>query len=380
MAGFFTAPRIAWGIGAIEQLSSLGARKALFVVDPAIESQEGPHRVREELVKSETRVELVRAPDRPDSTAGVESIADRIRSALPEWIVVVGGGRTIDAAKAARVRFARPDVALDALTPLVEVPEPSPTRLVAIPSTSGSGSEATGSADLWAEDGAPYEVAHRSMTADWALLDPSFARSLPTELVVDGALETAVQAFEAYVSAWASPFSDAFAIDALATVLERLPHALRWGEDPDARAALHYAATAAGLAVANAQRGVAHALARSLAGPTGLSYGRLLGLLFPAVLDFDHPSARDRVESLGVAVAREEDDRRGPLPVRWSRLVESARFPTSLSAAGVDPTVVRAARPAIVAQTLRSPAVLANPRVPTPADVGHLLDRLVGGS
>jgi alcohol dehydrogenase class IV len=378
MTGFFTAPRIAWGPGAIEQLSGLGARRALVVVDPTVARAGGHRRVVEELAKSDTTVEVVddlAAPDRPDDLA---RLVARITGARADWVVAVGGGRVIDGAKAARLLAGRPDLSLTSFSPVVDLPDPPPVRAVAIPTTSGSGSEASWSADLWAADGTPVELAHRALVPDWALVDPAFAEALTPELRIDGALETAGQALESYLSAWANPFSDALAVDALATVLERLPHALRWSDDPDAKAALHYAATSSGLAASNAQRGVAHALARSLLGPTGLSYGRLLGIVLPAVLEFDRPSARDRLEALTTAVMRGEGANRVPLAVRFARLFESFRIPTDLASAGVDPERVRGPRATIVAHVLRSPAVLANPRVPSAEEVGRLLDTIVG--
>ena len=378
MTGFFTSPRIAWGPGAIEQLSGLGARRAVVVVDPTVARAGGHQRVVEELAKSETVVEVVddlALPDRPEE---LDRLVARLRGAGADWVVAVGGGRVIDATKAARLLAERPEGPAASFSPVVDLPDPPRMRAVAVPTTSGSGSEASWTADVWAPDGTPVELAHRALVPDWALVDPAFAQSLSSELRVEGALETAAQALEAYLSAWANPFSDALATDALATVLERLPHALRWSDDPDAKAALHFAATSAGLASSNAQRGLAHALARALVGPTGLSYGRLIGTVLPAVLEFDRPSARDRLEALTTAVVRGEGATRVPLASRFARLFETFRFPTDLSAAGADPERLRAARATIVAHVLRSPAVLANPRVPSGEDVGRLLDTVSG--
>jgi alcohol dehydrogenase class IV len=374
MTGFFTGPPIAWGTGAIEQLSSLSVHRASVILDPALSAHPLVRRVVEELEKTDATVEVVPVPVPPDSVPNVDGLAERLAGPVPDWIVVVGGGRTIDAAKAARMRVARPDVALDRLTPMVDLPEPLPVRLAAVPTTSGSGSEATGTSDLWAADGTPLEVSHRALTPDWALVDPAFAATLPPALVLDGALETAAIATEAYLSAWSNPFSDALALDALGTVVRRLAHAVKWSDDPDARAALHHGATGAGLAAANAQRGVAHALARALVRPTGLSYGRLLGIVLPAVLEYDRPAARDRIEVIARAVAPPDERPPVPLDLRLRRLYPTLGFPADLGAAGVPADRLAKDRATIVAHTLRSPAVLANPRVPTPEEVGGLLD------
>jgi alcohol dehydrogenase class IV len=332
----------------------------------------------EELAKSDTAVEVVKDLEAPDRIDSVARLRDRIVAYQPDWIVVVGGGRMVDAAKAARVGAEIPGLSFEALSPMHDFPEPRRIHLAAIPTTSGSGAEASWTSDLIAPDGHPLEIAHRALVPDWALLDPAFAAGLPPDRIVDGAFEAAGLAIEAYVSAWSNPFSDALALDATATILRRLPHALRWSDDPEAKAALHYAATAAGLAASNAQRGVTHGLARALLESTGLPYGRLLGIILPFAVEFDHPSARDRLEALAVAVTSPEESGRVPLPVRLRRLGELARLPATLRAAGASVDRVEASRKVIVARTLASPGVLANPRVPTVADVEALLNVVIG--
>ena len=380
MAGFFTAPRIAWGPGAIEQLSGLGARRAVVVVDANVARRGGARRVVEELAKSDTHVDIVAAPDAPDRMEEVLRLKERITSHAPDWVVAVGGGSTIDASKAARLGAESPDLAIEQLTPVHEFPDPPRTRLAALPTTSGSGAEASWTADLVGSDGTPIEVAHRALVPDWALVDAGLAAGLSVDQVADGAFEALGLATEAYLSAWSNPFSDALALDAAATVVRRLPHALRWSDDPDAKGALHYAATVAGLAASNAQRGVAHALSRALVAPTGLAYGRLLGIVLPLAVEFDHPSARDRLETLSFTVSAPEENGRNPvpMPLRLRRLADLAHVPATLRAAGVAAGRVEASLETIVTRTLRSPAALANPRVPSREEVLGLVHAAVG--
>jgi len=380
MTGFFTSPRIAWGPGAVEQLSGLGARRAFLVVDPSVAGHEGPRRVVEELAKSETVTELFTAAPHPNRIDSVDELAKRVTDFAPDWLVAIGGGRTLDATKAARLRFEKPDLSFDPPAPMVELPDPPRCRLAAIPTTSGSGSEASWSVDLWSTDAEPLEFAHRALVPDWAVVDVSFAESLPNDLLRDGGVEALAQASEAYLSAWANPFSDALAVAAARTVLERLPRALKWSDDPDAKEAVHGAATIAGLAASNAQRGVAHALARALIAPTGLSYAQLLGIALPYALEFAHPSARDRLESLSAAMRRPDEGGSVPIAARVRKFYESVRFPTDLRAAGVPPERLSEDRARIVAMTLRSPAVLANPRVPSGPEVEALLTAMSIGT
>jgi alcohol dehydrogenase class IV len=378
MSGFFLTPRVGWGPGAIEQLSGLGARSALVVVDPNVARRRAERRIVEELAKSDTAVEVIVATTEPDRSTEVRSLSDRIARSGADWVVVVGGGRTLDGVKAARLGAEMPGAELATITPVHALPDPPRRRLVALPTTSGSGAEASGSVDLTDDGGAPFEVAHRALLPDWALLDPALAEGLPVDRVVDGGFEVLGVAVEAYLSAWSNPIGDALAASAVATVVERLPHAVRWSEDPEAREALHYAATSAGLASSNAQRGVAHALARALAGPTGLSYGRLLGMALPFALEFDRTGARDRLERLADRVRARDDRTEASLAERVRRLADLVRLPATVRAAGGTVDAALGDLPRVVAAARRSPGTLGNPRVPTDDDLRTLAAQVLG--
>lgn len=378
MTAYFTGPSIAWGPGAVEQLSGLDVRRAYVLVDPGVARADGARRVLEEIAKTGAAVELCAEIVDPDRVPSVGRLAEALQRFGPDWIVAVGGGRTIDGAKAARLAFECPGLDLGAVPALLPFPERPRSRLVAVPTTSGSGAEASWTADLTDADGRPFEIASRQLVPDWALVDPAFAEGIPAAGVVAGGLEAAALAAEAFLSAWSNPFSDALALDALATVVRRLPHTVKWSDDPDARAAVHYAATAAGLAASNAQRGIAHALARALVGPTGLPYAQLLGIVLPAALDFDRSGARERIELLARAGAPPDDRTGAPLSARLRRMYETLRFSADLGAAGVPADRVAAARDRVVRDTLASPAALANPRVPAAADVEALLAAVTG--
>lgn len=378
MVGFLTAPAIAWGTGALQQLSGLGARRAAFVMDPAVAGQEGAGRAIEELERAGASVVRVSEPTVSLRAAAVAELAAKLRSADPDWIVAIGGGTTMDATKAARLLLERPDLTLEPPPVDIAVPSSPRCRLVAIPTTCGSGAEASWAVDLVSAEDAPIEIADRSLVPDWAIVDPLFVRDLPVAGVVATALEAAAGACEAFLSAWSNPFSDALAVETVRTVVRRLPHAVRWSDDPEARAALLYAGTMSGIAQSNAQRGVAHALARALVRPTGLSYGTILGIVLPAVLEFDRPAARERLEMLGEATRENGPPAAPPLPERLRKLAGGLGAPASLSAAGVAGERLRTEADRIVRETLRLPAVLGNPRVPTEVELRALLSTVSG--
>lgn len=378
--GFFTSPRICVGPGSIEQLSSLGARRALVLVDPAVAQLGGDRRVREELLKEGAQVEVtpaVRIGPTLDSLAEGARVASEFS---PDWIVAVGGGSTIDTAKGLWVRYARPDLELNALTPLTELRLRDRARLVAVPTTSGSGSEATWMAHFWDRHHRPVEIASRELIPDWALLDPTLPATMPRDVAVDSAIDALAHALEALASAWATSFSDGLAREAVATLTRRFPDALEHPDDLELRGLVHSAATMAGLAVSNAQSGLVHALAHAIGPRIGLSHGRLVAILLPWVLEFNFPAAREAYQSLGGAL--------GPAAVQqavsfaeWFRQFNArVGVPPTLAAARVDVRALQDQMADWLPYVQSATSFGANPRIPSPEELAALVARASGAA
>jgi acetaldehyde dehydrogenase/alcohol dehydrogenase len=379
MSGFFTAPRIAWGPGAIEQLGGLGIRSALVLIDPVIARSDPARRVTLELERAGTSSILVDDVPAVATLRTLATLVDRSAASPFDAVLAVGGGSLIDLAKALVATRARPDLDITTLTPLAEVAVPARPRLIAIPTTGGSGSEATGSAHLLAADGATVEISHRDLTPDWALVDATFGRSMPPTLAIDTGMEVVAHSLEAIASEWANPFSDALARDAAATAFAALPRLARHPRDEEARTALFYGATRAGLAASNAQLGLAHALARALLPDTGLGYGRVLGIVLPYVVEFNFASARDRYQSLGPVLSEPAGQVHATLSERLRALGEQLQIPRTLIGAGVPIEAIHARRAVIVDRALHATTCIANPRVPSADELRRLVD-LVSGS
>ncbi|MCI4320842.1 MAG: iron-containing alcohol dehydrogenase [Thermoplasmata archaeon] len=374
MQGVFSSPKVVVGPGAIEALSGLGARRPLVVVDPALARADAHRRVVEELEKPEGSVASVFSDVTIEpSVADIERGVGAVRSASPDLIVAVGGGSTIDTAKALWVRFVRPDLALETVTPIVELGLRARTGFVAIPTTSGSGSEATWTAELRTSEGRPFDLATRELVPDWALLDPALVSTVPPASRADAAADLVGHAIEALGSEWANPFSDAVARDALATAFTVLPKLAKHPGDDDAVAALHHAATLAGLAASNAQLGVAHALARALGPSTGLSHGRLVGIVLPYATEFNYPSARDRYARLAGPLGPPLAPNRSALAERLRLVLGALGVPRTLADAGVDRMRAESGRSTAIARAARTPSAVANPRVPSEGELTRLL-------
>ena len=223
--------------------------------------------------------------------AGVEAV-DSVR---PDVVIAVGGGSVLDAAKAMRLFHESPELTLaeltlpflDARKRVAQFPEVDHSlRLVAVPTTSGTGSEVSPAAVLTA-GGRKLTLVDYSLVPDMAIVDPRLTLTMPPRITADTGIDALTHALEAGVSIFASPYTDAFCMQALHLILDALPRAYADGSDLAARTAMSNAATLAGLAFSNAFVGVSHALAHAVGARFGIAHGRANAIFLPHVLRYN---------------------------------------------------------------------------------------------
>ena len=216
----------------------------------------------------------------------------------PDTIIAIGGGSSMDAAKGMWLFYEQPDVNFDDLKQkfmdirkrAFRYPElGKKSKLVCIPTTSGTGSEVTPFAVITdKEENKKYPLTDYSLTPTVAIVDPSLTMSLPKSITADTGMDVLTHATEAYVSTLASDFTDGLALQAVKMVFEYLPRAVNNGKnDPEAREKMHNASTLAGMAFANAFLGVNHSLAHKIGGEYHVPHGRAYAILMPHVIRYN---------------------------------------------------------------------------------------------
>jgi acetaldehyde dehydrogenase/alcohol dehydrogenase len=386
--------------GALDNLRELDAQHVVLVTDHFSDQRGVTEEVRRHLRAPNVRVfaEIPVEPDEAVIRAGAELLA-RVQ---PDAIVAVGGGSVIDAAKVMRLLYEHPDCTLselslqflDARKRVANFPQdPHRVKLIAVPTTAGTGSEVSPAAVV--------SVGHRkvslvdyTLVPDMAVVDPVLMLTMPPTLTADTGIDALTHAIEAGVSIFASPYTDAFCVQAARLIFDALPKAYADGSDLVARTAMANAATIAGMAFSNAFVGVNHALAHAVGARFKLSHGRANAIFLPHVMRYNAslPSkfmpapgysayvAPEKYATMGWVLfgGHTEEERRQRLFDNVDQLLRTVGIPRTLREAGVPADEFEAALPDLARTTFEDLSVRTNPRMPMIAEIIELLRAAYG--
>src|SRR5205085_8686461 len=267
------------------------------VTNPALEQMGHVDIVRRHMCPK-THVHVSVIPDAEPEVKVITQGVEALRFYKADQIIALGGGSIIDAAKIMKLKYESPEADLDELAApfmdirkrVVEYPtrKTSRARLVAIPTTSGTGSEVTPFAVLSDRArGRKVTLVDYSLTPDVAIVDPQFVMTMPRGLTADTGIDCLTHALEAGVSIYASAYTDSNAMQAIRLVFKYLPIAYEQPQNDEARTMMHNAACIAAMAFANASVGVNHALAHAFGARFHVAHGRANALMLPHVIAYN---------------------------------------------------------------------------------------------
>lgn len=302
-------------------------------------------------------------PGDEPAVAEVEALLEIARAHGTQWVAAVGGGSTLDLAKACAGLLNAP-LAVEAYHDGAPLPE-SRTPFVAAPTTAGTGTEATMVSVLTnTATGVKKSFRHSSHIARTVFLDPEMLATCPPHVIAASGMDAFTQAFEPYISKGASKLTDALAMEAMQLVAGHIEPAFR-GEGGEHLAALQQGSYLAGLALSHARLGLVHGLAHPLGARYHAPHGLVCAICLPHVIEFNRPACESRYAAVRAALGED------PLDL-VNRLLTSLRLASPFTGKPVPDAA------AIVQETLESGSTAANPRPVSGRDVENVLERLFG--
>ena len=372
-----TFPRtVVTGEGALEYLREVEGKRALIITDKVIRKLNFAEKVANYLNQAGLEVKVF---DEVEPEPSVETVVKGAKFAGkygPDWLIGLGGGSCMDAAKAMWIIYANPEIEVGEINPFAKFELRKKARLICIPTTSGTGADVTWAAMITdVKEERKMELPSREMVADIVIIDPEFPKSMPPPLVADSGLDALTHAIEAYVSQWRNDFSDALAIKAIQIILKYLPRAHESSGDNEAKEKMHNAATMAGMAFSNSQVGIAHALAHSLGAIFRVPHGRIVGLFLPYSIEYSVGEAMERYGDIARAIgieARTDEEAVEKLIRDIKELYREVRQPTSIRELGINRDDFEKRLEDLVTRAANSSCTFMNPRVPDVEDTRKL--------
>jgi acetaldehyde dehydrogenase/alcohol dehydrogenase len=397
---WFRVPnQIYFNMNAVQNLRQFPSRSTIIVTNPVLEQIGHVDVVRRNL-PPQTMVHVTVIPEAEPEMKVVMQGLEALQFYKADQIIALGGGSVIDAAKIMKLKYESPEADLDELgAPFLDirkrvfqypVEKTNRLRLIAISTTSGTGSEVSPFAVLLdKERGRKITLADYSLSPDVAIVDPQFVLSMPKGLTADTGIDCLTHALEAGVSVYASPYTDANAMQAIRLVFKYLPIAYEHPGDEEARTMMHNAACIAALAFSNASVGVNHALAHAFGARFGIAHGRANALMLPHVIAYNAavptkfmPSPHQRAYTAHKKYAMMADllglggdtiaEKVKNLVAATEQLLDRLEVPRSIAELGISKEEFERAVPDLVKIAFDDPSWPTNPRMPLLSELADL--------
>ncbi len=344
----FTLPRdIYHGKGALEALKTFEGKRAIVCTGGGSMKRGGfLQKVEDYLKEAGMEVELFEGIEPDPSVETVMKGAEAMSKFQPDWIVAIGGGSPIDAAKAMWIKYEYPETTFEDMCKVFGLPKlRTKAKFCAISSTSGTATEVTAFSIITDySKGIKYPIADFEITPDVAIVDPELAHTMPKKLVAHTGMDAMTHAVEAYVSTANCDYTDPLAIHAIEMIQEHLVKS--YNEDMDSRDAMHNAQCLAGMAFSNALLGIVHSMAHKTGAVFAdlgahIIHGAANAMYLPKVVAFNakDPVAKQRYGVIAdyMHLGGSNDDEKIELLIKYLRKMnDDLNIPHSINHYGPD--------------------------------------------
>lgn len=363
----FTLPRdIYHGKDSLEVLKSLEGKKAFIVIGGGSMKRFGfLDKVLSYLKEANMETKVFEGVEPDPSVETVMKGAKEMEEFNPDWIVSIGGGSPIDAAKAMWIFYEYPDFTFEkAIVPFGLPKLRRKAKFVAIPSTSGTATEVTAFSvitDYKAK--IKYPLADFEITPDIAIVDPSLAETMPEKLVAHTGMDALTHAIEAYTASLRSNFTDPLALKAIEMVNMHLVNSYKG--DMEARGEMHEAQCLAGMAFSNALLGIVHSMAHKVGAVFHIPHGCANAIFLPYVIKYNRKACEDRYANIARHIGLKGGSERELTDVLIdliNKFNKELNIPSSMKEYGIDENDFKANLKFIAHNAVLDPCTGSNPR------------------
>ena len=363
----FTLPRdIYHGKDSLEVLKSLEGKKAFIVIGGGSMKRFGfLDKVLSYLKEANMETKVFEGVEPDPSVETVMKGAKEMEEFNPDWIVSIGGGSPIDAAKAMWIFYEYPDFTFEkAIVPFGLPKLRRKAKFVAIPSTSGTATEVTAFSvitDYKAK--IKYPLADFEITPDIAIVDPSLAETMPEKLVAHTGMDALTHAIEAYTASLRSNFTDPLALKAIEMVNMHLVNSFKG--DMEARGEMHEAQCLAGMAFSNALLGIVHSMAHKVGAVFHIPHGCANAIFLPYVIKYNRKACEDRYANIARHIGLKGESEReltDALIDLINKFNKELNIPSSMKEYGIEENDFKANLKFIAHNAVLDPCTGSNPR------------------
>ncbi len=386
MVWWFFVPKMVFGEDALSELELLKGEKGIIITDDIISGFGYPEKVKKILENNGWQIDIWKDAEPDPRVSVVKSAAKAMEDFGADTIIAIGGGSVMDTAKAAWVLYARPEMQLEALSPFDMLGLKEKASLICIPTTAGTGSEATRAIVVREdESGRKFATTNPELMADMAILEPTFVKDLPRKLTANTGLDALTHAVEGYTSVWKNDFSDAVTMKAVQMVFEWLPKSMENLSDLEAREKMLVAAALAGMSFSNSQVCLAHSLGHSLGSVLRVQHGMAVGIALPYTIEFnahDNPESAKHYWELSrlIGINEKEHEKAARLFARRIReLQDQVEFPKSFKDAGIEKTKFDEGLEKLVDFAMMDSSITMTPRSIEAAEIKKIYEYMYEG-
>lgn len=373
----FTIPRdVYFGAGSIEGLKNLNGKKALLVIGGGSIKRNGAlEKIENYLKEAGMETALFEGVEADPSVKTVMNGVELMNKFQPDWIIGIGGGSPIDAAKAMWIFYENPDFTFEEAAKPFNLPElRKKAKFAAIPTTSGTGTEVTAFSIISDNDtGIKYPIADFNITPDIAFVDPELVQSMSDKLVAHTGMDALTHSLEAYVSTMANEVTDSLAMKSIEMIRDYLVKS--YNGDKLSRDKMHISQCLAGMSFSNAILGIVHSMAHKTGKLFGVPHGCANAIYLPIAIKFNAETAGEKYADVANRLGLKGDTTEelvSALIQFVENLNKDMNIPKTLKDFGVDEDKFNNNLEMISEQAVLDPCTGTNPREITVAEMKEL--------